>query len=126
MTPVQPSATGERRQLQLSGLVGQINRWLEDLQQATTPGFRVSFQLATPPAAASPDERSWVVHYLLQATDDPSLLVPAEQVWQEASSTLTLLNRRLPQPQERLLSGLAKAARLFCPARTDPARGVSE
>ncbi|MFZ2617252.1 MAG: SNF2-related protein [Anaerolineae bacterium] len=109
----QPQVSGAS--FQLSGLVGQINRWLEDLQQATTAGFRVSFQLATPPAAASPGERSWVVHYLLQATDDPSLLVPAEQVWQEASSTLTLLNRRLLQPQERLLSGLAKAARLFAP-----------
>ena len=100
---------------QISGLVGQVKRWLEDLQQATTAGFRVSFQLQTPTTAAPPGERNWTVHYLLQATDDPSLQIPAEQVWQEAGSTLTLLNRRLVQPQERLLSGLAKAARLFSP-----------
>ncbi len=110
-----PQALVSSANFQISGLVGQVKRWLEDLQQATTAGFRVSFQLQTPAVVTSPGERSWTVHYLLQATDDPSLQVPAEQVWQEASSTLTLLNRRLVQPQERLLTGLAKAARLFPP-----------
>ncbi len=110
-----PQALVSGANFQISGLVGQVKRWLEDLQQATTAGFRVSFQLQTPAVVTAPGERSWTVHYLLQATDDPSLQVPAEQVWQEAGSTLTLLNRRLVQPQERLLTGLAKAARLFPP-----------
>lgn len=110
---VQPRVSGAA--FQISGLAEQVRRWLEDLQQAAVAGFRVSFQLQTPEAVTTPTERSWTVNYLLQATDDPSLQVPAEQVWQEAGSTLTLLNRHLVQPQERLLSGLARAARLFPP-----------
>jgi hypothetical protein len=81
-----PQALVSGANFQISGLVGQVKRWLEDLQQATTAGFRVSFQLQTPALVTAPGERSWTVHYLLQATDDPSLQVPAEQVWQEAGS----------------------------------------
>ncbi len=109
----QPRISGAA--FQISGLAEQVQRWLEDLQQTAVAGFRVSFQLQTPEGVTAPTERSWTVNYLLQATDDPSLQVPAAQIWQEAGSTLTLLNRRLLQPQERLLSGLAKAARLFAP-----------
>ena len=61
-----------------------------------------------PPARAS-----WTLEYLLQATDDPSLLVPAGEVWRQRGSTLNFLNRKFDAPQERLLAGLGRAARLF-------------
>jgi hypothetical protein len=57
----------------------------------------------------------WSLEYLLQAADDPSLLVPAAQVWDQAAGTLEWLGRRVGDPQESLVRGLAEAARLFPP-----------
>ena len=37
---------------------------------------------------ARPDGAPWTLRFLLQATDDPSLLVPAGQVWQERGPAL--------------------------------------
>jgi SNF2 family DNA or RNA helicase len=78
--------------------------------------FRICFRLE-PPAAESGDlrvEGAWRLSYFLQANDDPSLLVPAEQAWRERGGALEFLNRRFAQPQERLLAGLGQAARV-CP-----------
>ncbi len=56
---------------------------------------------------------TWHVGFFLQANDDRSLLVPAEKVWKERSSTLTFLKRSFENPQERLLADLGRASRLF-------------
>jgi hypothetical protein len=45
----------------------------------------------------------------LQSTEDPSLLVPAEQVWNDDGS----LRRWLDRPQELLLTELGRASRMF-------------
>jgi SNF2 family DNA or RNA helicase len=47
--------------------------------------------------------------------DDPSLLVPVDMVWKERRATLRYLNREFESPQERLLTGLGMAARMFPP-----------
>jgi hypothetical protein len=52
---------------------------------------------------------------MLQAGDDPSLLVPAEQVWSARGGTLRILNRKFEGGRERLLAGLGLASRLFPP-----------
>jgi SNF2 family DNA or RNA helicase len=60
----------------------------------------------------------------MQAKDDPSVLIPAEDVWAANGSGLTVLRRRLADPQERLLGGLGHALRLWPelePALRDPA-----
>ncbi|MBW6470044.1 MAG: DEAD/DEAH box helicase [Methanosarcinaceae archaeon] len=58
---------------------------------------------------------TWTLHYFLQALDDPSLLAPAEYVWNESGSTLQYLNRKFDHPQEKLLTDLGKASQLFPP-----------
>jgi superfamily II DNA or RNA helicase len=60
----------------------------------------------------------WRLDYLLQAADDPSLLVPAEEVWAHAGGRLPLGDRELGDVQESLVRGLAEAARLFPPLAT--------
>ncbi|HJH32297.1 MAG TPA: DEAD/DEAH box helicase [Methanosarcinaceae archaeon] len=60
-----------------------------------------------------PDE--WTLHYFLQASDDPSLLVPAEYVWNESGSTLQYLNHKFDYPQEKLLADLGKASHISPP-----------
>ena len=79
--------------------------------QQNETAFRTCFRLEQPHG----HEAVWRLRILLQAADDPSLLVPAELVWQETSETLEYLNYRFPQPHERLLSDLGKAGKLFAP-----------
>jgi non-specific serine/threonine protein kinase len=53
------------------------------------------------------------VEILLQAKDDPSVLVSASEVWSSNGSGLRILGHRLEHPQERLLGGLGHALRLW-------------
>jgi SNF2 family DNA or RNA helicase len=84
--------------------------------------FRLCFRL-DPPLIAGPVDgivaplpmaRDWTLNYFLQASDDPSLLVPAQAVWRERGSMLRFLNRTFNAPHERLLAGLGQASRV-CP-----------
>ncbi|MCB0192355.1 MAG: DEAD/DEAH box helicase [Anaerolineae bacterium] len=102
---------------QLKHLSESHRLWLRNLHVSGDKTFRVAFRLEAPSQQVDNDEedKSWQLHYLLQARDDPSLLVAAQQVWQSKGSVLNTLNRRFEQPQEKLLTGLGFAARLFPP-----------
>jgi SNF2 family DNA or RNA helicase len=97
---------------QLQALTASQRAWMRNLHLAGDATFRIAFRLEAPAQAQKP---AWQLHYLLQARDDPSLLVQAETVWKESGSVLTKLGRRFEQPQEKLLAGLGYAARLFPP-----------
>ncbi len=88
-------------------LSGSVQAWAA---QAETPrpqsGFRTCFKLEAP----EDPEDVWTLKYLLQAVDDPSVLVPAEKVWEESRGVLRFLGRRFENPQERLLADLARVA----------------
>ena len=58
---------------------------------------------------------AWRLDYLLQARDDPSLLVSLEEVWRERGAIAAFLNRRFERPHERVLTSLGQAARIFAP-----------
>ena len=65
----------------------------------------------------------WRIEFALQAVDDPSLLVSAAAVWADGPE-LTALERHVAYPDEQLLRGLGRAARLvpsLGPALTDMA-----
>ena len=73
------------------------------------------------PRSADPD--AWRVEFVLQHKEDPSVLVPAAEVWTH-SERLSALGRMLENPQERLLGGLGHALRLWpdlAPALDQPA-----
>ncbi|TMC24805.1 MAG: DEAD/DEAH box helicase [Chloroflexi bacterium] len=98
---------------ELHGFTGAMQAWLNQLQPvAANAPFRTCFRLE-PPSEDNENGSAWQVSYYLQANDDRSLLVPAEKVWKERSSTLTFLKRQFENPQERLLTDLGKASRLF-------------
>ncbi len=104
----------------------QYRAWAEPFP--TTAGdesFRLCFRLEPPPPrdeleiyAPQANARDWTLRYLLQANDDPSLLVPMEDVWNARGSTAKFLNRAFDAPQERVLAGLGHASRLFAPIET--------
>ena len=62
--------------------------------------------------AVAPD--AWRVEFSLQAAEDPSLMVPAAEIWDGAGyGWLAGALPRTGHPEEELLAGLGAAARLF-------------
>ncbi len=96
----------------LKNLSEGIRSWSEPIYEIEKSGFRTCFRLE-PPVTEADD--GWRLSYLLQASDDPSLLVPAGDVWKESRDTLSYLTRKFDHPQEKLLADLGKASRLFPP-----------
>ena len=76
----------------------QYRRWTEGAAALAVPDtFRLCFRLDPPvPGGSDPigngqtPGATWTLQYLLQATDDPSLLVPAADVWRERGATARL------------------------------------
>lgn len=103
---------------QLGHLSQNYRLWQRNLHVAGDKTFRVAFRLEAPlQQAESAARKNWNLHFMLQARDDPSLLVQAQQVWQTKGNALNALNHRFEQPQEKLLAGLGYASRLFEPLR---------
>jgi SNF2 family DNA or RNA helicase len=84
--------------------------WVGQNDAAGNSAFRIAFRLAAPEEDGQP---LWQLDYLLQAMDDPSLIVNANQIWSGQGNRY--LQQRFDQPQELLLHGLAFAGRLFKP-----------
>ena len=92
--------------------------WLGQLQAAGEAAFRLCFRLEPPDVDKETGKvarPTWTLRYLLQANDDPSLLVAVDEVWKARGSTLEYLSYRFENAQEQVLSGLGLAARLFPP-----------
>jgi hypothetical protein len=70
--------------------------------------------LRRPTSAARSAEESalWWLEFGLQVVDQPSIFVPAERIW-SAESSLAVLTRHAPRPQEQLLAELGRALRLY-------------
>lgn len=95
---------------ELQQFAKSLAAWLDMLRPVTeNASFRTCFRLDTPET----EEQLWRISFYLQANDDRSLLVPADDVWQERSDTLTFLHHKFENPQERLLTDLGRASRLF-------------
>ncbi|XVV17538.1 DEAD/DEAH box helicase [Actinoplanes sp. CA-131856] len=80
-----------------------LGDWLRAAHEANGP-VRVSFRLFEP----EPDTDEWGLEFALQSAEDPSLYLPAEEVW--AGGRFPGMPAR---PDESLLAGLGRAVRLF-------------
>ncbi|MCI4674720.1 DEAD/DEAH box helicase [Candidatus Mycolicibacterium alkanivorans] len=93
---------------------GELDELAEALQPwdaigADEPGpARAMFRL-TDTEGPHGQQPAWRLEFLLQSMADPSLLVPAEQTWDEDGS----LRRWLDRPQELLLGELGRAVRIY-------------
>ncbi|MET3767769.1 SNF2 family DNA or RNA helicase [Marisediminicola sp. UYEF4] len=114
----------------LAELERSLAPWAEYAREADAPA-RATFRLSEAPGAeyvedeglpraddtdgaaaaitAPEDTPPWRLEFLLQSSADPSLMVRAEQVWQDDGA----LTRWLGRPQEVLLRELGKAARIY-------------
>src|SRR5262249_37778585 len=85
-------------------LTEQVRTWRAPITATATAPFRVCFRLDEP--AEEDRAQKWYVRYLLQARDDPSLHVPAADVWAGKARVART------DPKPILLAGLGQAAQL--------------
>lgn len=100
---------------ELQQLAEQVREWQRPIAVSTAAPFRLCFRLEEPADGAETNKQkaraaAWQVRYLLQATDDPSLLVPVADAWNPKGRAATALKRGVFQPREYLLAALGQAA----------------
>jgi SNF2-related domain/SNF2 Helicase protein/Helicase conserved C-terminal domain len=83
--------------------------WQDAAQQPPGP-VRTCFRLTEPPRDS--DGGSWLVELALQATDDPSLILPATDIWSGGTAD-GWAAAGISFPEDDLLAGLGRASRLF-------------
>ncbi len=91
---------------EVAGLVHALEPWTAFGVGPTGPA-RLTFRLTEPEPADEPP--GWRLEFWLQSVDDPSLLVPAEQVWAGGDG----LGRWMDRPDELLLAELGRASTIY-------------
>ncbi|MCY1137360.1 DEAD/DEAH box helicase [Actinoplanes sp. Pm04-4] len=102
LTADDPTLPGARPEEERE-LRSALDDWLHAAHEANGP-IRVSFRLFEP----EPETDMWRLEFALQSAEDPSLYLPATDVW-DGGSFPGLPSR----PDEVLLAGLGRAVRLF-------------
>jgi SNF2 family DNA or RNA helicase len=118
---------------ELDGLRQELDSWTQSLQTPGEQDVRLCFRLRPPDPDLNLDADTdgteeaqtidndlvsvssdgWELELLLQAADEPSLLVEASTVWESTEATMEVLERHLEHPQEILLEELGRAVPLF-------------
>ena len=75
-----------------AALVEQVKQWQRPLALASRAPFRLCFRLQEP----QPDVEQWRIDYLLQGTKDPSLVLPAAEVWKPKKTSLSVMGPDAP------------------------------
>jgi SNF2 family DNA or RNA helicase len=105
---------------ELAQLAEQVRTWQRPVAVSAAAPFRLCFRLEEPAANGDGAEDlrvddTWSVRYLLQARDDPSLLLDVDDAWAPSGSRAKVLQRDGFQPREYLLAALGQAATLCAP-----------
>lgn len=124
-------ALGESGEAECVQLAANVAEW-HTTRSTNAEAVRTCFRIVPPPdddempvdVASAPPRRggakrdrwtdsvdNWRIEFALQAVDDPSLVVSAEDVWSEGVE-LTAMVRHIAHPDEHLLRGLGQAALL--------------
>jgi len=105
----QVTVTTPQDEAEAADLAAALDDWRAAAQAPAGP-VRTCFRLVEP--GAGPDAATWTVELALQSTDDPSLLLPAADIWSGASAG-GWAAAGIKHPEEDLLAGLGAASRLF-------------
>ncbi|MEW6374853.1 MAG: SNF2 helicase-associated domain-containing protein [Thermodesulfobacteriota bacterium] len=93
---------------ELLQLANQLKDWIRPITVSTSAPFRLCFRIEEP----EDGNDKWYVRYLLQANQDPSLLIPVEKVW-KGKHTLPFTDKDF-NSHEYLLLSLGQASGI-CP-----------
>jgi len=91
-------------------LTTRAKEWARPISISATAPFRLCFRIEEP--TLPPQQDQWYVRYLLQANHDPSLLIPAEDLWK--GKILRAITDESFNPNEYLLLSLGQASGI-CP-----------
>jgi SNF2-related domain/SNF2 Helicase protein/Helicase conserved C-terminal domain len=105
----QVPVTTPQDEAEAADLAAALDNWRAAAQAPAGP-VRTCFRLVEP--GAEPDAATWAVELALQSTDDPSLLLPAADIW-SGDSAGGWAAAGIKHPEEDLLAGLGTASRLF-------------
>ncbi|MGC8657303.1 MAG: DEAD/DEAH box helicase [Thermoplasmata archaeon] len=90
----------------VENLYAQIKFWNRQIENTLFHSpFRTCFKVEPK------NDNKWMIQFLLQSNDDPSLIIPLEDVWDPKS--LKFLNIDYVNASERLLEDIAKASKYF-------------
>ncbi|ACU35003.1 DEAD/DEAH box helicase [Actinosynnema mirum] len=107
-----------------SGAVARLRERVEHWQGSALrrPLLRTCFRLTAPDQSVADEDVSagpgpggdgggrWELEFLVQAVDEPSVVVPAEQLWSRGNN---VLRRFATRPEDVLLADLGRASRLY-------------
>ncbi|ATE52766.1 DEAD/DEAH box helicase [Actinosynnema pretiosum] len=107
-----------------SGAVARLRERVEGWQGSALrrPLLRTCFRLTAPDQSVADEDVSagpgpggdgggrWELEFLVQAVDEPSVVVPAEQLWSRGNN---VLRRFATRPEDVLLADLGRASRLY-------------
>jgi SNF2 family DNA or RNA helicase len=88
----------------------KFKKWLVNHQKTYDIPFRLCFKLEEPEDQIG----KWTIRFLLQGRDDPSLIVPAGEVWQSSTKNSPIF-KLCKNPREILLASLGKASEIYPP-----------
>ena len=91
---------------ELAQFARQVEEWQRPIQVSARVPFRLCFRLQEP----GPEDDPWQVEFLLQSRKDPSLHLPAKDVWQAKSKAIAELRQDARELREHLLVSLGQAA----------------
>ncbi|MGH2487016.1 MAG: DEAD/DEAH box helicase, partial [Ktedonobacterales bacterium] len=97
----------------LAAFAARVDEWTRTLTLRHDPSAQLCFRLEEPAldgADTGVGQDAWRVEYLLRATDDPSLLVSASDIWHAPKRRDTAIQRQIAAPREKLLAALGRAA----------------
>jgi len=119
------SATGELTGTapDSDGLAEQVEQWQRPVTVAASAPCRLCFRLEEPPeeetnGRAANRRPGWYLRYLLQATSDPSLLMPVADAWSPGKRGGAAFRKRSFDVREYLYGALGQAATM-CPPIVD-------
>jgi hypothetical protein len=120
----------------LDELEARLSEWRRPIAVSAASPVRLCFRLEEPPTDTDDDSNTaqavtipdspWTVRYLLQPHDDPSLLLPAADLWNGARGALATLTGGRADLREFLLLSFAGAGRLCPPVEASLKRGIPE
>ncbi len=90
----------------LQELYAGVEEWSSEVEPSRGDALRTCFRLE-PPDPGNPSS-GWRLRYLLQSTEDPSLMVDAEDVWRGRLGAVSAAE----DARQRLLRDLGKASKL--------------
>lgn len=108
-------------QSKVAELATQVRDWQRPFMASVNFPFRLCFRLEEPTYEGEHDaeddtgpDDSWLVRYILQSRDDPSLLIPAEDAWKSGAGNAASSVQMDSSVRGFLLSSLGRASGI-CP-----------